>query len=178
MLNNIISILDNLGFGSQKRAISVQFSNIELNSQIMLQRIDGYHGINDGLSADPPRVAGRGAARGADSPGGFPAAGPCSAWRGWSGRSLAILKVRPAPPKSSTGRRPGARRVRRPRRSSRTAWDVAGAGMLDMGDGTIGVATVMSMTLSVDHRVIDGALGAEFLKAIIEALENPMVMLA
>jgi len=47
-----------------------------------------------------------------------------------------------------------------------------------MADGTIGVATVMSMTLSVDHRVIDGALGAEFLKAIIEALENPMVMLA
>jgi pyruvate dehydrogenase E2 component (dihydrolipoamide acetyltransferase) len=45
-------------------------------------------------------------------------------------------------------------------------------------DGTIGVATVMSMTLSVDHRVIDGALGAEFLKAVIEALENPMVMLA
>ncbi|RYE51767.1 MAG: hypothetical protein EOP21_00520, partial [Hyphomicrobiales bacterium] len=28
------------------------------------------------------------------------------------------------------------------------------------------------------HRVIDGALGAEFLKAVIEALENPMVMLA
>jgi pyruvate dehydrogenase E2 component (dihydrolipoamide acetyltransferase) len=47
-----------------------------------------------------------------------------------------------------------------------------------MADGTIGVATVMSMTLSVDHRVIDGALGAEFLKAVIEALENPMVMLA
>jgi pyruvate dehydrogenase E2 component (dihydrolipoamide acetyltransferase) len=45
-------------------------------------------------------------------------------------------------------------------------------------DGTIGVATVMSMTLSVDHRVIDGALGAEFLKAVIESLENPMVMLA
>ncbi|HSF62788.1 MAG TPA: pyruvate dehydrogenase complex dihydrolipoamide acetyltransferase [Paracoccaceae bacterium] len=45
-------------------------------------------------------------------------------------------------------------------------------------DGTIGVATVMSMTLSVDHRVIDGALGAEFLKAIIENLENPLAMLA
>jgi pyruvate dehydrogenase E2 component (dihydrolipoamide acetyltransferase) len=45
-------------------------------------------------------------------------------------------------------------------------------------DGTLGVATVMSMTLSVDHRVIDGALGAEFLKAIIENLENPMAMLA
>jgi pyruvate dehydrogenase E2 component (dihydrolipoamide acetyltransferase) len=45
-------------------------------------------------------------------------------------------------------------------------------------DGTIGVATVMSMTLSVDHRVIDGALGAEFLKAIIGNLENPLAMLA
>ncbi len=47
-----------------------------------------------------------------------------------------------------------------------------------MGDGTIGVATVMSMTLSVDHRVIDGALGAEFLKAVIEGLESPMALLA
>lgn len=47
-----------------------------------------------------------------------------------------------------------------------------------MTDGTIGVATVMSMTLSVDHRVIDGALGAEFLKAVVESLENPMAMLA
>jgi pyruvate dehydrogenase E2 component (dihydrolipoamide acetyltransferase) len=45
-------------------------------------------------------------------------------------------------------------------------------------DGTITVATVMSMTLSVDHRVIDGALGAEFLKAIIENLESPVAMLA
>jgi len=45
-------------------------------------------------------------------------------------------------------------------------------------DGTLKVATVMSMTLSVDHRVIDGALGAEFLSAIIENLENPMAMLA
>ncbi len=47
-----------------------------------------------------------------------------------------------------------------------------------MADGSVGVATVMSMTLSVDHRVIDGALGAEFLKAICENLENPMAMLA
>ena len=45
-------------------------------------------------------------------------------------------------------------------------------------DGAITVATLMSMTLSVDHRVIDGALGAEFLKAIVENLENPMAMLA
>jgi pyruvate dehydrogenase E2 component (dihydrolipoamide acetyltransferase) len=47
-----------------------------------------------------------------------------------------------------------------------------------LADGTIGVATVMSMTLSVDHRVIDGALGAEFLKAVIDGLENPVAMLA
>ena len=47
-----------------------------------------------------------------------------------------------------------------------------------LADGSVGVATVMSMTLSVDHRVIDGALGAEFLKAICDNLENPMAMLA
>ncbi len=45
-------------------------------------------------------------------------------------------------------------------------------------DGELAVATVMSVTLSVDHRVIDGALGAEFLNAIKENLENPMGMLA
>lgn len=52
MLNNIFSILEKIGFGAQKRAINIQFSNTELNSQVMLQRIDGYHGINDGLSAE------------------------------------------------------------------------------------------------------------------------------
>jgi pyruvate dehydrogenase E2 component (dihydrolipoamide acetyltransferase) len=36
----------------------------------------------------------------------------------------------------------------------------------------------MSVTMSVDHRVIDGALGADLLKAIVDNLENPMVMLA
>ena len=45
-------------------------------------------------------------------------------------------------------------------------------------DGAVTVATVMSMTLSVDHRVIDGALGAEFLKEVVAYLENPMTMLA
>ena len=45
-------------------------------------------------------------------------------------------------------------------------------------DGAIKVATVMSMTLSVDHRVIDGALGAEFLREVVTALENPITMLA
>jgi pyruvate dehydrogenase E2 component (dihydrolipoamide acetyltransferase) len=45
-------------------------------------------------------------------------------------------------------------------------------------DGELTVATVMSTTLSVDHRVIDGALGAELLAAIKDNLENPMTMLA
>lgn len=45
-------------------------------------------------------------------------------------------------------------------------------------DGELAVATVMSVTLSVDHRVIDGALGAQLLQAIVDNLENPLAMLA
>ncbi len=52
MLNNIFTILDKMGYGTQKRAISVQFSNLELSAQVMLQRIDGFHAINEGLSAE------------------------------------------------------------------------------------------------------------------------------
>ncbi len=48
-----------------------------------------------------------------------------------------------------------------------------------VGDnGELTTATVMSVTMSVDHRVIDGAVGANLLKAIVENLENPMTMLA
>ena len=48
-----------------------------------------------------------------------------------------------------------------------------------VGDsGEIEVATMMSATLSVDHRVIDGALGAEFLAALKQNLEHPIGMLA
>ncbi len=45
-------------------------------------------------------------------------------------------------------------------------------------DGALTVATVMSVTMSVDHRVIDGAVGAELLEAIVTNLENPIGMLA
>ena len=45
-------------------------------------------------------------------------------------------------------------------------------------NGEIVIRNVMSMTLSVDHRVIDGALGAQLLQAIVEHLENPVGMLA
>jgi pyruvate dehydrogenase E2 component (dihydrolipoamide acetyltransferase) len=45
-------------------------------------------------------------------------------------------------------------------------------------NGALTSATMMSVTLSVDHRVIDGALGAKLLAAIVDNLENPMLMLA
>ena len=45
-------------------------------------------------------------------------------------------------------------------------------------EGELDIATVMSVTLSVDHRVIDGALGAQFLAAVKANLENPISMLA
>ncbi|WP_421703965.1 pyruvate dehydrogenase complex dihydrolipoamide acetyltransferase [Aliiroseovarius sp.] len=45
-------------------------------------------------------------------------------------------------------------------------------------EGELAVATVMSVTMSVDHRVIDGALGADLLNAIKDNLENPVAMLA
>ncbi len=44
-------------------------------------------------------------------------------------------------------------------------------------DGALATATVMSVTLSVDHRVIDGALGATFLASIVDYIENPLTML-
>ncbi|MEL6479378.1 MAG: pyruvate dehydrogenase complex dihydrolipoamide acetyltransferase [Pseudomonadota bacterium] len=44
-------------------------------------------------------------------------------------------------------------------------------------DGTLAVATRMAVTLSCDHRVIDGALGATLLAAIVAHLEEPLGML-
>ncbi len=44
-------------------------------------------------------------------------------------------------------------------------------------NGEIKVATVMSVTLSTDHRAVDGALGAELLGAFKALVENPMAML-
>ena len=45
-------------------------------------------------------------------------------------------------------------------------------------NGTFGVATAMSVTLSVDHRMIDGALGAALLTAIKNGLEAPLSLMA
>lgn len=44
-------------------------------------------------------------------------------------------------------------------------------------DGTVSVATVMSVTLSTDHRAVDGALGAQLLDAFKGYVENPFAML-
>ena len=44
-------------------------------------------------------------------------------------------------------------------------------------DGQLAVATVMSVTLSADHRVVDGALGAQWLQVFKELIENPVLML-
>ncbi|KZD09812.1 pyruvate dehydrogenase complex dihydrolipoamide acetyltransferase [Oceanibaculum pacificum] len=44
-------------------------------------------------------------------------------------------------------------------------------------NGALAIATVMSCTLSVDHRVVDGAIGAEFLAAFKKLIEDPMTML-
>jgi pyruvate dehydrogenase E2 component (dihydrolipoamide acetyltransferase) len=44
-------------------------------------------------------------------------------------------------------------------------------------DGALAVATVMTVTLSADHRVIDGAVGAEFLAAFKRLIEEPLTML-
>jgi pyruvate dehydrogenase E2 component (dihydrolipoamide acetyltransferase) len=43
--------------------------------------------------------------------------------------------------------------------------------------GEMAIATVMSVTLSTDHRAVDGALGAELLAAFKGYIENPMGML-
>ena len=44
-------------------------------------------------------------------------------------------------------------------------------------DGALAVATIMTCTLSVDHRVADGALGAEWLQVFKAYIQDPVTML-
>ncbi len=44
-------------------------------------------------------------------------------------------------------------------------------------DGALAIATVMTCTLSVDHRVIDGALAAEFIQALKGIIEEPLSLM-
>ncbi|TPJ86206.1 pyruvate dehydrogenase complex dihydrolipoamide acetyltransferase [Mesorhizobium sp. B2-5-13] len=53
----------------------------------------------------------------------------------------------------------------------------AGEERAEVKNGEIKIATVMSVTLSTDHRAVDGALGAELLVAFKKLIENPMGML-
>ena len=41
-------------------------------------------------------------------------------------------------------------------------------------DGELAVGTVMTVTLSADHRVIDGAIAAEWMAAFVRRIENPV----
>ena len=45
-------------------------------------------------------------------------------------------------------------------------------------DGQLAVATVMTVTLTCDHRVVDGAVGARFLQVFKAMIEDPVTMLA
>ena len=45
-------------------------------------------------------------------------------------------------------------------------------------NGQLAVATVMTVTLTCDHRVVDGATGARFLQAFKPLIEDPVTMLA
>lgn len=54
----------------------------------------------------------------------------------------------------------------------------AGEQRVIVKDGQPAVATIMSVTLSTDHRAVDGALGAELLAAFKRYIENPIAMLA
>ena len=53
----------------------------------------------------------------------------------------------------------------------------AGEERVVVKNGEMKIATVMSVTLSTDHRCVDGALGAELLGAFKRYIENPMGML-
>jgi len=44
-------------------------------------------------------------------------------------------------------------------------------------DGGVAFASVLSVTLSCDHRVVDGALGAQLLAAFTGFAEHPVTML-
>lgn len=44
-------------------------------------------------------------------------------------------------------------------------------------DGELAVGTVMTVTLSADHRVIDGAVAAQWMAAFVRRIENPLTIL-
>ena len=53
----------------------------------------------------------------------------------------------------------------------------AGEERVVVKDGNMEIATVMTVTLTCDHRVVDGAVGAQFLAAFKSFIEEPAAML-
>jgi pyruvate dehydrogenase E2 component (dihydrolipoamide acetyltransferase) len=45
-------------------------------------------------------------------------------------------------------------------------------------DGQLIAATRLKLTLSIDHRVLDGAAGAEFLQDLVDLIEHPLRIIA
>ena len=72
-------------------------------------------------------------------------------------------------------------RSRPPRDSGRTQAAILAVGAIKdravVRDGQLAVATLMTCTLSCDHRVVDGAVGAQFLAAFKKLIEDPLTML-
>ena len=52
MFKTIYAALEQLGLTAQKRAIHIQFANPSLNQQVFLQKIQGQHAINQGMTAE------------------------------------------------------------------------------------------------------------------------------
>lgn len=54
----------------------------------------------------------------------------------------------------------------------------AGEEVVKVRNGDFKAVNVMNLTLSVDHRAVDGALGAEYLQVLKHYIENPILMFA
>jgi pyruvate dehydrogenase E2 component (dihydrolipoamide acetyltransferase) len=52
----------------------------------------------------------------------------------------------------------------------------AGEEVVRVREGSVVAVNVMSLTLSVDHRAVDGALGAEYLQILKRYIEQPVLM--
>ncbi|MBN8543292.1 MAG: pyruvate dehydrogenase complex dihydrolipoamide acetyltransferase [Alphaproteobacteria bacterium] len=52
----------------------------------------------------------------------------------------------------------------------------AGEEVVRVREGSVVAVNVMSLTLSVDHRAVDGALGAQYLQALKRYIEQPVLM--
>jgi pyruvate dehydrogenase E2 component (dihydrolipoamide acetyltransferase) len=55
--------------------------------------------------------------------------------------------------------------------------DVESEFLDDSGDSTVVPAPTLPLSLSIDHRVVDGAVAAEFANTVMEHLENPLLLL-